>query len=83
MLLVEDFIYQMASMSRIIGTYCHRIGRIARAGAEGFATNFITSKDEGTMAPLKAYLESGVAAVPDKLSRYPAAASAVGRSIIH
>ena len=69
--------------SRSIDTYCHRIGRTARAGAEGFATSFITNDDEGIMAPLKAYLESVGAAVPDKLARHPAAASAAGRSIIH
>jgi len=69
--------------SRSIDAYCHRIGRTARAGAEGFATSFITNDDEGMMAPLKTYLESVGAAVPDKLARHPAAASAVGRSIIH
>ena len=69
--------------SRSIDNYCHRIGRTARAGAEGFATSFITDEDQGIMAPLKAYLESMGAQVPDKLARHPAAASAAAGSIIH
>eukprot|EP01083_Nonionella_stella_P273387 927353_1 len=69
--------------SRSIDSYCHRIGRTARAGATGIATSFITDQDEGIMAPLKSYLESVGAPVPDRLARHPAAASAGGRSIIH
>ena len=61
--------------SRSIDNYCHRIGRTGRAGAHGFATSFITDEDEGIMAPLKAYLESTNAAIPDRLARHPAAAS--------
>uniref|UniRef100_A0A6S8ZDA1 RNA helicase n=2 Tax=Chaetoceros debilis TaxID=122233 RepID=A0A6S8ZDA1_9STRA len=69
--------------SRSIDSYCHRIGRTARAGATGIATSFITDQDEGIMAPLKNLLESMGAPVPDRLARHPAAASAGGRSIIH
>jgi ATP-dependent RNA helicase DDX23/PRP28 len=61
--------------SRSIDTYCHRIGRTGRAGAQGFATSFISDEDEGIMAPLKAYLESTGASIPDRLARHPAAAS--------
>lgn len=61
--------------SRSIDNYCHRIGRTGRAGAQGFATSFITDEDEGIMAPLKAYLESTGSVIPDRLARHPAAAS--------
>lgn len=61
--------------SRSIDTYCHRIGRTGRAGLLGFATSFISDEDEGIMAPLKAYLESTGASIPDRLARHPAAAS--------
>ena len=61
--------------SRSIDNYCHRIGRTGRAGAQGFATSFITDDDEGIMAPLKTYLESTGAPIPDRLARHPAAAS--------
>ena len=59
--------------SRSIDNYCHRIGRTGRAGAQGFATTFITDEDEGIMAALKGYLETTGAPVPDKLARHPAA----------
>lgn len=69
--------------SRSIDNYCHRIGRTARAGMDGFATSFITDEDEGIMAPLKSYLESVGAPVPDRLARHPAASSStVGGNII-
>jgi ATP-dependent RNA helicase DDX23/PRP28 len=59
--------------SRSIDNYCHRIGRTGRAGAQGFATSFITDEDEGIMAALKGYLESTGAPIPDRLARHPAA----------
>lgn len=62
--------------SRSIESYTHRIGRTGRAGKEGLATSFITDEDEGIMAALKQYLESTNNAVPDRLRRHPAAASA-------
>jgi Superfamily II DNA and RNA helicases len=68
--------------SRSIDSYCHRIGRTARAGAEGYATSFITDEDEGIMGPLKSYLESVGAHVPDRLAQHPAASSSVGGNII-
>ena len=68
--------------SRSIDSYCHRIGRTARAGAEGFATSFITDEDESIMAALKSYLESVGAHVPDRLARHPAAKSGAGNNII-
>jgi ATP-dependent RNA helicase DDX23/PRP28 len=68
--------------SRSIDSYCHRIGRTARAGAEGFATSFITDEDEGIIGPLKAYLESVGAHVPERLAKHPAASSSVGGNII-
>ena len=69
--------------TRSIDNYCHRIGRTARAGMDGFATSFITDEDEGIMAPLKSYLESVGATVPDRLARHPAASSStVGGNII-
>ena len=68
--------------SRSIDSYCHRIGRTARAGTEGFATSFITDEDEGIMAALKSYLESVGAHVPDRLARHPAASSGAGSNII-
>ncbi len=61
--------------SRSIQNYCHRIGRTGRAGAQGFATSFITDEDEGIMAPLKSYLEATGTPVPDKLARHPAAST--------
>ena len=73
--------YDVPSWS--IDSYCHRIGRTARAGTEGFATSFITDEDEGIMAALKSYLESVGANVPDRLARHPAAASGVGSNLIH
>jgi len=64
--------------TRSIENYCHRIGRTGRAGAQGFATSFITDEDEGMMAALKSYLESTNSPVPDKLARHPAAAGVSG-----
>ena len=61
--------------SRSIENYCHRIGRTGRAGAQGFATSFVTDEDEGILAALKTYLESTGAPIPDRLARHPAASS--------
>ncbi len=61
-----------------IVSYCHRIGRTGRAGRFGVAISFLTDGDVEIMYPLKEYLESTGAVIPQQLAKHPAAQAAVG-----
>lgn len=61
-----------------IDDYCHRIGRTGRAGKSGTAITFLTDSDTEIMFPLRNYLESTNAIIPQQLKHHPNAQASSG-----